>query len=422
MVAKFLIRKSCASNNNHHDNDNQGPFDGANGSVVQWCNASATSNGTFGSALGGPSCFVEQSLAEYHKKDISLKRRSRKKDRRRQRDDNNGDEDETTTTCVRAQVWDINVPQAAIHINKNNSNDPTSSQDYITSCYSSNYSVSSKSSIMTYPYPQDHLKNNHINNCLDTNKLVTSLLPLLKRINGIIIACQCPLPPSSSSILPSSNVSHASYNSSSIQSTSNIRSNAGEWAELDLLEKHIASWMDFINTNLNSNGAKKFGSGSSGYNNSSPYTIFVILTFADWAITEYSPKEWMRLSVKMEEICTKFKIHSWRMGTSVSSSGGGDGGSSGGSCENNDRSGIGNVEKHMDDEKLAETEQKITKETILLSKRQQRQHHGLFQRMARQQQDMMEEMEDSVEAAFIDMILLHLDSDSTLKNNMGKQA
>ena len=43
---------------------------------------------------------------------------------------------------------------------------------------------------------------------------------------------------------------------------------------------------------------------------------------------------------------------------------------------------------------------------------QQQQHqygYGLFQRMAIQQQRLLEDMEDSVEGTFIDMILLHLD-------------
>ena len=41
--------------------------------------------------------------------------------------------------------------------------------------------------------------------------------------------------------------------------------------------------------------------------------------------------------------------------------------------------------------------------------RQQQQQYGLFQRMAIQQQRLLEDMEDSVEGTFIDMILLHLD-------------
>jgi hypothetical protein len=50
---------------------------------------------------------------------------------------------------------------------------------------------------------------------------------------------------------------------------------------------------------------------------------------------------------------------------------------------------------------------KESEENNLISK-QQRQY-GLFQRMARQQQQIMEEMEDGVETSFIDLILLHLD-------------
>ena len=84
---KFLTRKSAAVNNNDNNggDNNSTAAGGANDMTVQWCNASATSNGTFGSALGasliGPiGCSSGASehtatLAEYYKKDISLKRR-----------------------------------------------------------------------------------------------------------------------------------------------------------------------------------------------------------------------------------------------------------------------------------------------------------------------------------------------------------
>ena len=42
-----------------------------------------------------------------------------------------------------------------------------------------------------------------------------------------------------------------------------------------------------------------------------------MLTFADLAITHYSPNEWMQLSLKLEQLCGKFGICSWRMGTCV---------------------------------------------------------------------------------------------------------
>jgi len=366
LVDKFLLRKSIPA---HHQNP-----DGGSISSVHWCNASATSNGTFGSALGaslGPSS-VEPTLAEYYKKDITLRRVRGKK---QQHDDE--------TTCVRAQVWDINIPQSAIINNQRFHNNKSDSSEHISSSNSINSTTSLMASSPTMSQAQHHNCNN--NNLAN----LTPLLPLLKRINGIIIACQCPSPPSSTVLLPSSNSSHTSYHSQTSHNVNVNNSNQVEWAELDFLEVQIANWINFIKSISSINGSASTSSssedGSSRNDNISqyPYKIFVILTFADLAVTEYSPKEWMRVSVKMEEICVKFGIHSWRMGTCVSSS-----------ETNNNSNGVAKGNKESE-------------ENNLISK-QQRQY-GLFQRMARQQQQIMEEMEDGVETSFIDLILLHLD-------------
>ena len=104
-----------------------------------------------------------------------------------------------------------------------------------------------------------------------------------------------------------------------------------------------------------------------------------MLTFADLAITHYSPNEWMQLSLKLEQLCGKFGICSWRMGTCV---------------DNRSSSDDATFMDNLNEQQW---------------QRQQRQYNGLLEQMARQQQQMMEEMEDSVEGLFIDMILLHLD-------------
>lgn len=412
LVDKFLLRKSISAN--HYPNP-----DGSSSSV-HWCNASATSNGTFGSALGaslGPSS-VEPTLAEYYKKDISLKR-SRKNN---ERNNNQQQHDDDETTCVRAQVWDINVPQSAIISNQRGSNQNNSnSPEYISSSNSVNSTSSLMSSSPTMTQPQDYYNNNN-----DNLASLAPLLPLLKRINGIIIACQCPSPPSTTTtILPSSsNASHTSYNSQT--SHNNRRSNGVdnkthhvEWAELDLLERQIANWINFIksissinggantsssnsdsSSNNNNNNGSSTTNSSNGNTSQYPYNIFVILTFADLAITEYSPKEWMKVSVKMEEICAKFGIHSWRMGTCVSSSSG-SGSSSNNSVSNDNNN---NISSSSSNSSGVEKGDREAENNNVISTQQR-----LFQRMARQQQQIMEEMEDGVEASFIDLILLHLD-------------
>src|SRR6056300_552391 len=91
LVNKFLTRKSAASDANINNIGGGGDNSTAvcaNDMTVQWCNASATSNGTFGSALGasligpigsssGGASEHTATLAEYYKKDISLKRSGR---------------------------------------------------------------------------------------------------------------------------------------------------------------------------------------------------------------------------------------------------------------------------------------------------------------------------------------------------------
>ena len=399
LVDKFLIRKSANQTNGSSTNSNNNSSSG-----VHWCNASATSNGTFGSALGaslGPSSVEPTSLAEYYKKDIALKKKKRVKNNMQ---DTHHDDDDDETTCVRAQVWDINVPQSAIINNQGSSNNNISNnRNSPEDTLSSSNSVNSTSSITSSPTATTTLRQQQYNADNDLANLAP-LLPLLKRINGIIITCQCPSPPSIT--IPSSTSSHASYHSQPSNKTNN-----GDWAELDLLEVQIENWVKFIKSHVALNGGESGssynnGSGTNNKNSHDPYKIFVILTFADLAITEYSPKEWMRVSVKMEEICAKFGIYSWRMGTCVcsddcdvaddfncDSSVGNDGDDQdhdGGGAENNNKF----IVKQQQQQQLLQ---------------QQKRQYGLLQRMAQQQQQLMEEMEDSVEALFIDMILVHLD-------------
>jgi hypothetical protein len=121
----------------------------------------------------------------------------------------------------------------------------------------------------------------------------------------------------------------------------------------------------------------------------------------------------MKLSVKMEEICKKFGIHSWRMGTCVSSSNnnnasGGGGSSGGGKSEYNNAANADDSDRNAKEEE--EMNNFISRSNQQQQQQQQQQHqYGLFQRMAIQQQRLLEDMEDSVEGTFIDMILLHLD-------------
>ena len=253
---KFLIRKSAAarrtttsSSCSAADNDNNSinGGGGGGGGGIHWCNASATSQGTFGTVQSTTTTNFtsasSSSLATYSKKDIALTKRSNSISSSSCR--------RYETTCVRAQVWDVNVPQSAIENIDSNYSWKNGTND-VTNNNNSTSSVASSSMKQQQQY-------NH-----SEKSISPLLLPLLNRINGIILTCPCPSPPSFSS---SSNVptqssqetnSSAGYDnnedecSKSTNSISNggIKSNShnsnGTWLELELLEVQIAKWMNFI--------------------------------------------------------------------------------------------------------------------------------------------------------------------------------
>ena len=97
-------------------------------------------------------------------------------------------------------------------------------------------------------------------------------------------------------------------------------------------------------------------------------TVFLLLSCADLAIAGYSPRRWAELSIRMDEVCKNCGIDSWKMG----------------SCMDNSSSDI--------DEGIAA---KIHQSTLL-------------QRMVEQQRHLLEDMEDAIEASFVDVISGHL--------------
>ena len=101
-----------------------------------------------------------------------------------------------------------------------------------------------------------------------------------------------------------------------------------------------------------------------------------MLSCADLAIAGYSPSKWMHLSVRMHDICRNCGIDSWKMGTCMDS--------------------ISNA--NIDD--------------IIDSQNQQ---SALLQRLVKQQREILKELEDSTEEAFIDLIAMHLDRSKELR-------
>ena len=122
-----------------------------------------------------------------------------------------------------------------------------------------------------------------------------SLLPLLKRINGVIIVCRFPL---------ASSVPHSSETSY----TSRVSGGAlhGKWAELHALERQIQRWTTFLHGQRSEDRVRPI--------------VFVLLSCGDLVTAEYSPKEWRHLSVTMEALYQKCEIYAWKTGTCIESS------------------------------------------------------------------------------------------------------
>ena len=318
LVQKFIYRR-YANGGSHDDNNIVNSVDGRGDAT--WCNEGASATDTFHSVgtstLGTHNTategLVEPTLADYYKKDVTI-----------WDVENEVDNNEQTPVCIRVQVWDINIHKQ--HHQQQQQGEPE--QPDLISC---SQSISSALSS-----PRQNATN------------IAPLLPLLKRVNGIVIVCRCPLPPSTTNI--SSNASYVSYASNNIS--------CSEWPELDTIEQQIHRWTTFLND--------KIEEGNDEKQQQRPST-FLLLSFGDIAVGGYSPREWTSLSIRMQEICKTYNIHSWKIGT----------------C--------------MD-----------TSSSTLDLPQQQNQQSQLLQRMMVQQNQILEDIEDGIEAGFIELISMHL--------------
>ena len=123
---------------------------------------------------------------------------------------------------------------------------------------------------------------------------VSTLLPLIDKVDSIIVCCRCPHPPSSPSL--SSNASIASLASGNVSSA--------EWPGLAAIEESIEQWVRFLKNREHIPKRKQ--------------TLHVALTCADMVIGGYSPREWVQLSTKMQGLCELFNLASWRLCTCIS--------------------------------------------------------------------------------------------------------
>ena len=316
LVQKFIHRR-YANSSNSGDNVEGETCDGDTANT----NGATSFGNSLGTSLGATSYeAMEPTLADYYKKDVTIY------DDHQIIIDNNikpqSQDEQRKSVCIRVQCWDMNLHQHFIKQQQTESD--------LNSC---GHSIQSASSVMS-PSPR---YNNMVN--------IAPLLPLLKRANGIMIVCRCPLPPINFS--HSSNASYVSYASNATCS---------DWPELDALEQQIQKWATFLHQEEENQDKKQ------------RQLLFVMLSCADLAVTGYSPRHWMALSVRMQDICKSNHIDSWKIGT----------------CINTNSS-----DDNIDGE---------------YSKQQSK----LLQRMMIQQKQILEDMEDSIEAAFVDIISMHI--------------
>jgi len=291
-------------------------------------NSLGTSN-----TFGGSALTTETTLADYYKKDVTIWYNDKNDIQILPQED----QVKKSTVCIRVQCWDMNIQQ---HDQQQIIDDLTTTDNDIQSIQSSIITTSPR------------------------NANVASLLPLLKRINGLIIVCRCPLPPSSNNV--SSNASYVSY-------ASNLScKDDSDWMELDFLEQEIQQWITFMKDHQ-----EEEGTNNKQHNRP---LVYVVLSCADLAVVGYSPREWMQLSIRMQEICHNHGISSWKISTSMDTTSSSDNG-------------------------VEQQQQSLRQSKIL-------------QRMMTQQKQILEDMEDGIEASYIELISLYLQQQQSRKVNI----
>ncbi|KAL7462904.1 hypothetical protein ACHAXS_003278 [Conticribra weissflogii] len=292
-------------NDNFNNNHNNGEGD------ASCCTEGASSTTTsIGTSIGTSVAAIEPTVAEYYKKDVTLfwssnrqntfrgkrcceKKMSRIRSshiahanaegrniRRNKVLNNTSLEESDECVCVRVQVWDMNI-QHYLNINNN----PNSSA--IDSSLPTSGSLHNS---LTFQPRQ-------------SNSLIAALLPLFKRVHGILIVCKFPCPPCSE-YFPS-------------EEWENIA-----WPEIDELERCIRKWANFIRGNI------VFPSQC----NNTPILYSVLLNHPGTLIIDnaiklsarhnisdklvYSLQEWSHLKNRMKAICEKNGIDLWSIGAS----------------------------------------------------------------------------------------------------------
>lgn len=341
-------------------------------------NGGATSYNSMGTSSfpsGGRYCHggVERgdqsTFAEYYKKDITIWSECNDKSSNAHDVKKSITLQNTNPICIRVQCWDMNIPPQFIHPLPIQTPTPIHELDPY------HCDTQSVSSDLQTPIYNDH-----------NNSIAESLLQLIKQVDGILIVCRCPPPPTTittSSLNPPhyvTNSSNASYVSHTTDvSSSGMGASVLGWPELDSLQNQIRSYTSFlrdgnINDNIEQLRQQEQATKQQEKRRQQPI-IYLLLSCADLAAGEYSPRQYVKLSNKMDELCNECGVASWRMGTCIDT-------------RNNDGCGSSSIDE------LSTTAQQ----------RQRRSSLNLLQRMMKQQLHLMEDMEDAIEGIFVDMI------------------
>jgi len=145
------------------------------------------------------------------------------------------------------------------------------------------------------------------------------------------------------------------------------------------VKEQIQRWTSFLHDRLLNGSSNSNQNQQQQQHRSSQPIVFVSLSCADLVVARYSPREWVELTSRMQDICKECGVDSWSMNSCMDSIGSGSSSGSSADDDNNDS-----------------------------REKQQQQQSVLLQRLMQQQKRMLEDMEDATEAALIDMISMHL--------------
>lgn len=356
---KFDLGTSLTNNNN------------GGGGAASYNSMGTSSFQSGGRFYGGGERGEQPTLADYYKKDITIW--SEQDDESSSIHEDGAAQQKTNSICIRVQCWDMNIPSQFIR-------PPPQQQTSTPINELDSYSCNTQSVTSDLPSP------------MYNTSIAESLRQLIHRVDAIVIVCRCPIPPTTFTTTSSSsqhcfaNSSNASYVSHTTDISSSGTGGLVGWPELDALQQQIQSYTSFLREDNHCNNEQSQQEEQTKQNQDKQRrkaSIFVLLSCADLAMGEYSPRQYVKLSNRMDNICNQCGVASWRMGT----------------CIDTRNDGFGTIDEMHTQQQQHEKEWQPQPQT-----QQKSTTLNVLQRMMKQQLHLMEDMEDAIERIFIDMI------------------